>query len=185
MGLQTPASKSRALAVDFNVMSHKASVFLVSRWSCVIASTCPANSHATSTRPRAKDSSSSSDAVEFHSVASVHRGKSLSLKRECSVVPLRPIMSRVARLGVVNLKLNVFKGLACFVPTSLIIGTMLVLSRTPSPSHSLTIFRRVEDPRCGHSGVFVVSREEEPEVWVSHSFETSHSTKCASKRMRQ
>ena len=48
------ASKSRALADDFHVMSHKAC--LVSRWSCVIIS------QASSRRPRVKDSSSTSAA---------------------------------------------------------------------------------------------------------------------------
>ena len=38
LGLTTFASKSRALGIDFDVISQRASVFLVSRWSCVIAS---------------------------------------------------------------------------------------------------------------------------------------------------
>ena len=71
LGLTAFASRSKALAIDFDITSHRASVFLVSTWSCMIASTCPANSHASSRRPQAKDSSSSSAAVEFHSVASV------------------------------------------------------------------------------------------------------------------
>ena len=71
LGLTAFASRSKALAIDFDITSHRASVFLVSTWSCMIASTCPANSHASPRRPQAKDSSSSSAAVEFHSVASV------------------------------------------------------------------------------------------------------------------
>ena len=56
MGLTTFASKSNALATDFDVMSQRASVFLVPRWNCVIASTCPANSHVCSRRPRSQTS---------------------------------------------------------------------------------------------------------------------------------
>ena len=54
-GLTTFAWKSRAVAIDFDVTSYRASVSLVPR-SCVIALTRPANSHASSRRPRTKDS---------------------------------------------------------------------------------------------------------------------------------
>ena len=41
LGLRTFASKPRALAIAFDVINQRASVFLVSRCSCVIASTWP------------------------------------------------------------------------------------------------------------------------------------------------
>ena len=60
LGLTTFASKARALAIDFEVIGNKASIFLVSKWSCGTVSTGPANSHASSRRPRTKNTPSSS-----------------------------------------------------------------------------------------------------------------------------
>ena len=60
LGFTTFASKSRALGIDFEVMSHNASDFLESKCNCVITSTCPANSDASSNRREASDASSSS-----------------------------------------------------------------------------------------------------------------------------
>ena len=59
LGATTFASMCRALATDFEATCHKASAFLVLRWSCVIAAP-------PSRRPQAKDSSSSSAAVDVH-----------------------------------------------------------------------------------------------------------------------
>ena len=62
----TFASKSRDLAIDFEVMSHRASDFLESKCSCATASTCPANSEASFSHFWASDASCSSAAIEFH-----------------------------------------------------------------------------------------------------------------------
>ena len=78
--LATFASWSKVLAIDFDVISQRASVILVSRCSCVIASTWPANLYASPKRAWAKEASFSSAAVEFHSVALVPSITILSLK---------------------------------------------------------------------------------------------------------
>ena len=111
--LTTFASKSRALAVAFNIISQRASVFLVSRWSCLIASTWPVNSYASPRRAWAKEPSAT---VEFHSLDSVPRITIFSLNESVLWSHFVFFLSRVARLGLVNLKANLFQGFACMKP---------------------------------------------------------------------
>ena len=146
-------SKSRALTVDFDVISHSASIFLVSTLRTLIYSTCSASVAPSFSFLFAIDVSLSYTITEFFSVASVPRTTNFSL---CWSLPSdhAALQTGVARFRFVSLEPDLLQRLdrfsqvasasACFVLSI----KSSAYDMNPADSLSLLISISSDQPSC-------------------------------------